>query len=795
MDALKHGNSRYFALLASCALAFGIAGCSGDDGNNGAAGAPGAPGAPGAGGQACWDLNNNGVGDLPEEDTNGDGVVDVNDCRATGDTILIGNGSTLTEEQIEELGGLVAVITAIEVSSPPVVTFEVEDIHGNPALGITGGINMTLAKLIPASGGNVAYWQSYVNRVETANPNANTPNVLPQAVQATTDGQGTIEELGGGAYTYTFATDVTDVTTPIPVSWEPSLTHRVGMEIRLSGEAELLAPDNPVLDFVPDGGAGSGNNQIVSTAENCDTCHYRFDLHGGPRRTVEYCVTCHNPGTIDQDTGESLDMKYMTHSIHPGEDRVVPYIIYGYGDFVHDYTEVTYPQDLLFCETCHEESALTPDGNLWNETSTAATCGGCHAPGLISEDPDAVTGQPTYKFDHGAAGADGGFTVVADDYTCNTCHLGAITGAGTALAVHSKIDGSQRFRYETGLDYVLSIVSATNTDPGQTPTITFRVDKPDGTAWDIVNDPEFTDAAASLNLYVAWDTGDIYNGDELGNTGGLRDRGNGIEPYGAGEPYRYYLNAMIAAPSFVQNADGSYTVDYFAATPVDYTGDIMIGLGGHPAAFATDADGVATVQRAAARSAVFYPGTPRVYRASSENCDACHKQVQFHGSNRNGNTEICLVCHTPDLAEDPDSFQFGNMIHRIHTANETYAGGAFAEVTYPQSVANCERCHIPDGFNAARSTARAVSTSLGADEAIWLDDIATTPNATACGACHTSTGAAGHFESQGGQVDEPKDTIIGADANGGIPNGQEACVVCHGTGAAFDTANYHHAGE
>ncbi|MGB5248186.1 MAG: hypothetical protein WBO47_01055 [Gammaproteobacteria bacterium] len=134
MDALKHGNSRYFALLAAFTLAIGIAGCSGDDGNNGAAGAPGAPGAPGAGGQACWDLNNNGIGDLPEEDTNGDGVVDVNDCRATGDTILIGNGSTLTEEQIEELGGLVAVITAIEVSSPPVVTFEVEDIHGNPAL-------------------------------------------------------------------------------------------------------------------------------------------------------------------------------------------------------------------------------------------------------------------------------------------------------------------------------------------------------------------------------------------------------------------------------------------------------------------------------------------------------------------------------------------------------------------------------------------------------------------------------------------------------------------------------------
>jgi OmcA/MtrC family decaheme c-type cytochrome len=799
MDALKHGKSRYFALLAACALAFGIAGCSGDDGNNGAPGAAGPPGADGGNGLDCWDLNENGVKDFPAEDTNGDGVIDVNDCRFTGDTVVIGDGSTLTEEQIEEIGGLVAEITAIDIASPPVVTFMVEDIHGNPALGITSGIGMTLAKLIPASDGGVAYWQSYVNRIETANPNANTPNVLPQALQATTDTQGTLVDLGGGMYQYTFATDVTNVTTPVPVTWEPSLTHRVGMEIRLSGEAEALAPDNPVLDFVPDGGAGSGENLIADT-EDCAACHYRFDLHGGPRRTVEYCVTCHNPGTIDQDTGEGLDMKYMAHSIHPGAARGVPYIIYGYGDFVHDYSEVTYPQDLLFCESCHEESPVTPQGNAWNTSATATACGGCHAPGLVANDPDPVTGEPSYQFDHGAAGSDGGFNAVADDGSCATCHLGAISGAGPALAIHSRIDGSQRFRYELGLEYVLSIVSATNTDPGQTPTITFRVDKPDGTAWDIVNDPEFTDAAASLNLYVAWDTGDIYNGDELGNTGGLRDRGNGIEPYGAGEPYRYYLNAIIAAPSFVQNADGSYTVEYFAATPVDYTGDIMIGLAGHPAAFATDADGVATVQRAAARSAVFYPGTPRVFRVTSENCDACHKQVQFHGSNRNGNMEICLVCHTADLAEEPDSFQFGNLIHKIHTASQTYAGGAFAEVTWPIAdaeggVARCETCHYPGGYNAARPTARAISTSLGLDEAVWLDDTATTPTSAACGACHTSTAAAGHFETNGGQVDEPKDTILGATPAGGVPNGQEACAVCHGAGASFDTTLYHPVGE
>ncbi len=131
---------------------------------------------------------------------------------------------------------------------------------------------------------------------------------------------------------------------PITVPFEPSLTHRVGLEVRLSGAAEPLGPDNPTQDLVPDGGPGSGNKLIASTVA-CDTCHERLDLHGGPRHTVEYCVTCHNPGSVDPDSGNSVDMAYMAHSIHAGDLRgpvsparsasanatPVPYIIYGFG--------------------------------------------------------------------------------------------------------------------------------------------------------------------------------------------------------------------------------------------------------------------------------------------------------------------------------------------------------------------------------------------------------------------------------------------------------------------------------
>ena len=81
MTPRKYGPPAKAILLLISLLTIGMAGCEGDDGSNGIDGTDGANGAPGADGQACWDLNNNGVGD-PEEDINGDGTVDVYDCNA-----------------------------------------------------------------------------------------------------------------------------------------------------------------------------------------------------------------------------------------------------------------------------------------------------------------------------------------------------------------------------------------------------------------------------------------------------------------------------------------------------------------------------------------------------------------------------------------------------------------------------------------------------------------------------------------------------------------------------------------
>jgi hypothetical protein len=120
MDVTGHGRFRLATLLSVIVLGLGIAGCEGDDGDDGATGAAGPPGEDGSSGLSCWDLNENGVPDLPDEDLNGDGVVNVLDCNATANAAIIpiGDGSTLTEEQIERLGRLVATIDSRQQRQP-----------------------------------------------------------------------------------------------------------------------------------------------------------------------------------------------------------------------------------------------------------------------------------------------------------------------------------------------------------------------------------------------------------------------------------------------------------------------------------------------------------------------------------------------------------------------------------------------------------------------------------------------------------------------------------------------------
>ncbi len=90
-----------------------------------------------------------------------------------GGPVVIGNGSTLTEEQIKAIGTLVATIdsASIPAGAPiPVIEFTLKTSHGGAATGLApSALLVTVAKLVPSTGSRVPQtWQSYVNRTQTA---------------------------------------------------------------------------------------------------------------------------------------------------------------------------------------------------------------------------------------------------------------------------------------------------------------------------------------------------------------------------------------------------------------------------------------------------------------------------------------------------------------------------------------------------------------------------------------------------------------------------------------------------
>ena len=103
--------------------------------------------------------------------------------------------------------------------------------------------------------------------------------------------------------------------------------------------------------------------------------------------------------------------------------------------------------------------------------------------------------------------------------------------------------------------------------------------------------------------------------------------------------------------------------------------------------------------------------------ALTASCNECHGRLVVHG--RRYEMGYCVTCHNPDLIEGDDSYDMSIMTHKIHAADPEWRDGFAAEVTYPQDLNNCRKCHngedegTPQGDN-------------------WKNK----PSIDACGSCH-----------------------------------------------------------
>ncbi len=727
---------------AVCAILAGLvllAGCEGDDGRDGA------PGAPGVGTSS--------------------------------------NAESLT-----------FVVNSITVAGPPVVDFTLTNEDGVRFTGLAQGqIRFTFAKLAPSTNGNPSYWQSYINRTETKGAGA--WGAGGTAIQATSESNGVLVNDLDGTYRYTFANNVTAITTPIAVSWEPTLTHRVAVQISGGGQPVT----NASYDWRPSDGATTGlaSREIVQTA-SCNECHLQLAEHGGGRTEMKYCVTCHNPGTADANSGNTVDFKVMIHKIHRGEflpsvEAGGQYAIWGNSDALHDYSEVVFPQDIRNCTKCHDAAdAATPQGGNWNTQMSVEACGSCH------DDVNFATG----------AGHTSG-NIVAQNGDCSTCHApgGFAPTPAEAHVIPDKAAGAK---------YALNIISVASTAPGQFPVITYEVIDPTNAnaRYNILSgtDPAWT--TASVSLLLGWDTRDYHN---RGN-GSATTPSNSITLNG-----RAASGGNNAAPT--ANGDGTFTVTSLRAVPASIIGS---GVAGMTARVGADHDGDTVFSdRVPVKSVVKYFAitdvTPVARRSVVDivnQCDDCHDQLTLHGESRTDEPQICAICHNPrntDIGRRPkngngtvniaatvdglkeQTVDFRRMIHAIHGAAKrenpyvVYGFGSsvndFSNVGYPGVLNNCRACHKPDTFTLPLAPGLLASTvdtgniltnpGYIADQ---TDDQVTTPTSFVCASCHDSAIAQTHMEQSGGQF-----SILVTSAN----NSAETCEICHGPGRIADLAEVH----
>lgn len=568
----------------------------------------------------------------------------------------------------------------------PVVVFTLTDSQGQPLdmNGVFTPGTVSRSWILARINANQTQYTAYTTRTVTS------PITGVTAIQAGADSGGTYTELKLGTYQYVFGTR-------LPANYPRNVTHTLGVystrNLTAWGYTNYVV--NEFYHFVPDGSPVKQLRDVTPTAA-CNQCHNPLQAHGGSRREVLLCNMCHYPGVIDPDTGQTVDMKVMTHKIHMGKDLPSvlggkPYVIIGNAQAVHDYSAVGFPQDIRNCNTCHQKAVQAEN---WNKVATRDACGSCH------DGIDWKTGVGH------AVGPQ-----VSDEY-CSACHP-----AGGAKEFDISVKGAHvnPLKSKQLLNPKFEIVSIANAKPGQKPTITFRIKDKNGKSIPVEN-------MGRLRIYVNGPTTDYDSAKRLSET----LTGANCIPDAYTRTVSY-----VFANAFPKDAAGTYRFSMEGSVTT------KLNPGGPNERDVTDAADVASMYVAVTGDKV----VPRRQIVSDAKCDACHDKLAFHGGRRIGGS-YCSTCHSPTYVSGTASINMSYMTHKIHAGSILTRGYKVGNTNlsfgFPGNLADCEQCHLPNTYTLPLADGIA-STITKAD--LFTP---TPPVSTACLSCHDSKATAAH---------------------------------------------------
>jgi OmcA/MtrC family decaheme c-type cytochrome len=634
-----------------------------------------------------------------------------------------------------------------------VATFAVSDPQGLPLDldGVTtpGPISLSfIAANIPKG---QAQYTAYTTRTASGAAIAST-------IQASSDSGGTYTTLSTGQYQYTFATKA-------PSGFDATVTHTIGVYGSRDLSEFNLGTNyaSTTYNFVPNGSAVVTTRDVIRTS-SCNKCHDQLSFHGGSRRSMEICILCHQPQTLDPDTGNTVDFKVMIHKIHMGSQLPSvqaghPYQIVGRNGAISDYSTVVYPADPRRCESCHEQNTGAAQAKAYYSNPTATSCGSCHDDVNFASGVNHPGGpQP-------------------NDVQCSYCHIpqGELPFDASIMGAHVVPSES---RMLGGL--VVNIKQIGNGKAGSMPMVTFTVLDGGGKALPL-------SSLGSLSFTMAGPTTDY-----------------GYTSFGSDVTTPGYVTESALNSHCDSSGACAYTFQH--AVPAKATGTYAIGVEARRTETLLPGTTSSTSVTYGTKNQVMYfavDGSAVASRravVSVDSCNQCHVALSEHGSLRN-QTEYCVLCHNPsntdaaarsmaqnpaDKAAPPQGITFPLMVHRIHFGQNMVADGGrytvvgfngshndFSTIRYapmnpqgsPGDTRNCALCHV----NGSE-----IKFPIGLHNAVnpqgWIDPEAAT--ATACSGCHVTKDEASHFLSQTSSLGE-------------------SCTICHDAGSIADVNQAH----
>ncbi len=625
--------------------------------------------------------------------------------------------------------GLNIQVTSAEIAQDGTIRARVKltDPRGLPLdrLGVEtpGNVNVSLVAATIPKGQNM--YTSYTTRIQTS------PITGQSATQAAADSGGTWQTVATGEYLYTFRMRA-------PADMDRTATHTIhAYGNRNLSEFDLgTSYSDTVYHFVPAGGEVTEMRDIIRDV-SCNKCHDQLSFHGGSRRSVAGCITCHTPQTTDPDTGNTVDMATMIHKIHKGKDLPsvqagTPYRIIGNQQAVHDYSHIgfsAYP-DTRNCVACHEQGKGARQEDIWVSKPSRRACGSCH------ENVNFATGAGHVNLPQ------------LSDNQCATCHTpegelefdASIKGAHTINEFSRDLPGVE-----------LDLLNVANTGPGQSPTVTFRLTNKAG-------EPIPPSAMTRLGLTLA----------------------------GPATDYTTFVTEDVRTAE--GSGDGTVAWTFRASIPANAAGTWTVGIEGRRDLTLLAGTTKQRTARDLGRNEVLHfsvdgsPVSPRRQVVALDKCNACHSFLNVHQAGRN-NTEYCVLCHNPvatdtarrQPAQQPgESIHMATMIHRIHAGNLqqrefTIVAGSphnYNDVGFPAPLSSCDMCHVN---NSQQLPVRAGVLSV-VDPRGLVNPVG--PESAACTGCHTTVAAASHALAN--------TTRLG-----------ESCAACHGSSAQFSVDRSH----